>query len=97
MKIAQALAALAVAVGSMAGTAVLTAPAADAAPCGFYVTSDNTARYNHCGEDSITIKVRWLGMFPFERCIGPGDHALEDPNAPGDKFISNAWYVRSGC
>ncbi|MCP3800241.1 DUF6355 family natural product biosynthesis protein [Allokutzneria sp. A3M-2-11 16] len=97
MKIAHTLVAFTIALGSMVGAAALTAPAANAAPCGFYVGEGNTAMYNHCGSGWITIKVRWVGMFTAERCTGPGIRRLDNPNDPGDKFISNAWYVRDGC
>ncbi|MCO1575761.1 DUF6355 family natural product biosynthesis protein [Crossiella sp. SN42] len=96
MRIGRFLAASALVLGSAAG-AVAAAPSASAAPCGFYVGDGNTAMYNHCGRGSITIRVRWLGAFTDTRCVGPGITRLDNPNDPGDKFISNAWYLRDGC
>ncbi|MCK2240864.1 MULTISPECIES: DUF6355 family natural product biosynthesis protein [unclassified Crossiella] len=100
MRIARSLTVFAFAVTAFSGSAVaLASPSAEQAPCGFFV-ENNYAKYNHCGAaDRITIRVRWYGGLggTADRCVGKGVTNLERQGSTGDRFISNAYYLRDGC
>lgn len=68
-------AAAALATAGLSGIAVVAAPTASAAPCGFS-TEMGRHLYNHCRGGNVAINIHWdnfLGRDTTEvRCVGPG-------------------------
>ncbi|MEU9376326.1 DUF6355 family natural product biosynthesis protein [Streptomyces sp. NPDC048255] len=80
------------AIALVLGLGAATAPAAVAAPCGFYETGSD-AYYNHCTGDGsrVVIEVEVWGP-NYEKCVGPGTTWLGSA-----KKIDGAHYVHRTC
>ena len=73
---------------------VVTAPAASAAPCGYYKTSDYDM-YNHCGTRNAYLQIDQV-VGNYFQCVGPGNTILRPPGDYGIWEITNAFHLR-GC
>lgn len=69
--------------------------AAASNPCGFFTRWD--AYYNHCGYNSITIRVNfWYGANYRDITVWPGTSNLSThPYLQGAGMITNAWCIRN--
>lgn len=82
----------ALALGIVASGAVIAAPAAQAATCGYY-SSGGYSYYNHCGSGNAYIQIDQV-VGNYEQCVGPGTTLLRK-NDGGIYQITNAFYLRS--
>ncbi|MFB9908037.1 DUF6355 family natural product biosynthesis protein [Allokutzneria oryzae] len=94
MRIAPVIAAVALAVTTLAPTASANSQATTAySPCGYFEAGDG-AWYNHCTSDGSWIKI--LVDYRTEdgvvRCVGPGETFLGAVSR-----IQNAWYIGLRC
>ena len=70
------------------GALTIDAPAAQAAPCGYY--NAGMPSYNHCGKGRVKIRVDKIFGHHFQ-CVGPGITRLALTNT--GNAIKNAYYV----
>lgn len=87
-------AAATLAAAGLAGLAVVSAPVASAAPCGFS-TEMGRHLYNHCRGGNVAINIHWDNFLAFDRnevrCVAPGITQIGVPTGSGR--ISNAWAI----
>lgn len=88
------IAAAMLATASLTGMAVVAAPTASAAPCGFF-TDKGRHLYNHCRGGNVAINIHWdnfLGRDNSEVvCVGPGITQIGVPTS--GRRIDAAWAI----